>query len=134
MITGTAWFDENGNGQKDDDEKTLNNIKVHLLNTESNKLVKNANGNVLEATTNENGVYVLDRLYSGKYIVIFEYNQTLYTLTKYRAENVEESKNSNVMMNELLIEDEKQQVPSTDIIDITLYLIFLPLFFIKNTT
>ena len=118
MITGTAWFDENGNGQKDDDEKTLNNIKVHLLNTESNKLVKNANGNVLEATTNENGVYVLDRLYSGKYIVIFEYNQTLYTLTKYRAENVEESKNSNVMMNELLIEDEKQQVPSTDIIDI----------------
>lgn len=118
MISGVAWFDENNNGQKDDGEKTLNNIKVHLLNTETNNLVKNANGSILEATTNENGLYVLDNLYSGKYIVIFEYNQTLYTLTKYRAENVEESKNSNVMVNELNIEDQRQAVPSTDIIEL----------------
>lgn len=118
MISGVAWFDENNNGQKDDGEKTLNNIKVHLLNTETNNLVKNANGNILEATTNENGLYVLDNLYSGKYIVIFEYNQTLYTLTKYRAENVEESKNSNVMVNELNISDQRQAVPSTDIIEL----------------
>ena len=118
MITGIAWFDENANGQKDDGEKTLNNIKVHLLNTETNNLVKNANGNILEAITNENGVYVLDKLYTGKYIVIFEYNEALYALTKYRAENVEESKNSNVMMNELLIENQKQAVPSTDIIQL----------------
>lgn len=118
MITGMAWFDENANGQKDDGEKTLSNIKVHLLNTETNNLVKNANGNVLEAITNENGVYVLDKLFSGKYIVIFEYNETLYTLTKYKVENVEESKNSNVMTNELLIENQKQAVPSTDIIQI----------------
>ena len=118
MITGIAWFDENANGKKDDREKLLNNIKVHLLNTETNSLVKNANGNILEAITNENGVYVLDNLYSGKYIVIFEYNETLYSLTKYRAENVEEIKNSNVMMNELIIENKKQVVPSTDIIQI----------------
>ena len=119
MISGVAWFDENNNGQKDDGEKILNNIKVHLLNTETNNLVKNANGSVLEVTTNENGLYVLDNLYSGKYIVIFEYNQTLYTLTKYRAENVEESKNSNVMVNELNIENQRQAVPSTDIIELT---------------
>ena len=118
MITGVAWFDENANGQKDDGEKTLNNIKVHLLNTETNNLVKNANGNILEVITNENGIYVLDKLYNGKYIVIFEYNEALYALTKYRAENVEESKNSNVMMNELLIENQKQAVPSTDIIQL----------------
>lgn len=118
MITGVAWFDENANGQRDDSEKTLSNIKVHLLNTKTNNLVKDTKGNVLEATTNDNGVYVLNNIGSGKYIVVFEYNKTQYALTKYKAENVDESKNSDVMTNELSIENEKQQVASTDIIEI----------------
>lgn len=117
MITGVAWFDENANGKKDDDEQLLNNIKVHLLNTTTNNLVKDENGNVLEATTNDNGVYVLDKIGNGKYIVVFEYDHTKYALTKYKAENVEESKNSNAMASELSIENEKQQVASTDIIE-----------------
>lgn len=116
MITGVAWFDENANGKKDD-EQLLSNIKVHLLNTTTNNLVKDENGNVLEATTNENGVYVLDKIGNGKYIVVFEYDHTKYALTKYKAENVEESKNSNAMASELSIENEKQQVASTDIIE-----------------
>lgn len=118
MITGVAWFDENANGQRDDSEKTLSNIKVHLLNTKTNNLVKDTKGNVLEAVTNDNGVYVLNNIRSGKYIVVFEYNKTQYTLTKYKVENVDESKNSDVMTNELSIENEKQQVASTDIIEI----------------
>ena len=118
MITGVAWFDENANGQRDDSEKTLSNIKVHLLNTKTNNLVKDTKGNVLEATTNDNGVYVLNNIGSGKYIVVFEYNKTQYALTKYKAENVDESRNSDVMTNELSIENEKQQVASTDIIEI----------------
>ena len=118
MITGVAWFDENANGQRDDSEKTLSNIKVHLLNTKTNNLVKDTKGNVLEAVTNDNGVYVLNNIGSGKYIVVFEYNKTQYALTKYKAENVDESKNSDVMTNELSIENGKQQVASTDIIEI----------------
>ena len=118
IITGVAWFDENANGQKDDNEKTLENIKVHLLNTQTNNLVKDENGNVLEATTNDNGVYVLNNIGNGKYIVIFEYNKTQYSLTKYKADDIEESKNSDTMTNELLIGNEKQQVASTDILEI----------------
>lgn len=117
-IMGLAWFDQNANGKKDDDEKTLNNVRVYLLNTNTNNLVKDTNGKTLEATTNDNGVYILDHIGNGKYIVVFDYDKTLYTLTKYKAENVEESKNSNVMTNELLIENEKQQVASTDIVEI----------------
>lgn len=118
MITGMAWFDANGNGKKDDEEQLLSNIKVHLLNTTTNHLVKDENGNVLEATTNDNGVYILDKIGNGKYIVVFEYDHTKYALTKYKAENVEESKNSDAMTSELSIENEKQQVASTDIIEI----------------
>lgn len=117
-IMGLAWFDQNANGMKDDDEKTLNNVKVYLLNTSTNNLVKDASGKALEVLTNDNGVYILDHIGNGKYIVVFDYDKTLYALTKYKVENVQESKNSNVMTNELLIENEKQQVPSTDIIEI----------------
>ena len=118
IITGVAWLDENGNGKKDDTEKTLNNVKVHLLNTETNNLVKDLKGNILEAITNEKGIYILDKVGNGKYIVIFEYNNTLYTLTKYKAEKVEENKNSNAIANELIIDNKKQVIASTDIIEI----------------
>lgn len=117
MITGVAWFDENADGKRDDNEKALGGIKVHLLNTKTNHLVKNENGNVLEATTNENGLYVLNNIGNGNYIVIFEYDST-YALTKYKANKVEETRNSDAMINELLIEDSKQKVASTDILTI----------------
>lgn len=118
MITGIAWFDENANGRKDDNEKTLSNIKVHLLNTETKNLVKDEKGNILEAITNDNGVYVLNNIGNGKYVVIFDYNKTQFTLTKYKTDNVEETNNSDAMINELIIENEKQQVASTDILEI----------------
>ena len=69
-ITGKAWFDDNVNGQKDDEEKVLSNVKVKLLNVQTNNLVKDEDGKVLETTTNENGIYILDKIGNGKYIVI----------------------------------------------------------------
>ena len=118
-ITGIAWFDENANGKKEDGESKLSGIKVKLLNTQTNHLVKDKEGKVLEATTNENGVYVLNNIGNGRYIVIFEYDQTKYALTKYQVEGVSQSENSNAMKNELLIENENQQVASTDIIEVS---------------
>ena len=117
-ITGLAWYDENANGNKDADEQTLSGIKVRLLNVETNNLVKTTDGNVLEATTNENGVYVLDKIGNGRYIAIFEYDQTTYTLTKYKASGVTESMNSDVLMNNLTIENVTENVPSTDILEV----------------
>lgn len=118
MISGLAWYDANGNGKKDSDEKTLNNIKVKLLNANTNNLVKDEKGNILETTTNDNGLYVLDNIVNGKYIVIFEYNTAQYTVTKYKVANVDESINSDVMISELIIENNKQKVSSTDIINL----------------
>lgn len=117
-ISGMAWYDENSDGKKDDGEKTLSGIKVQLLNTQTNNLVKDKNGNVLEATTNENGLFILNNIGNGKYIAVFDYDQSKYSLTKYKAENVDESKNSNVLMKEIEIESNKQQKASTDIIEV----------------
>lgn len=117
-ITGIAWFDENANGKKDENEKVLSNIKVKLLNLDTNKLVKDKNGKILEATTNDNGIYVLSNLGNGSYIAIFEYNNTQYSLTKYKVDGVNEAQNSDVRLNEISLEGKKQNVASTDVIKI----------------
>lgn len=117
-ITGTAWFDENADGKKDESEKTLSNVKVKLLNLDTNKLVKDESGKLLEATTNENGVYVLSNLGNGNYIAIFEYNNTQYSITKYKVEGVSEAQNSDVRLNEISLEGKKQNIASTDVIKI----------------
>ncbi len=118
MITGVAWFDENSNGQKDDNEKLLSGIKVQLLNTGTNQLVKEENGSTLEVTTNESGVYILEKIESGSYIVIFNYDNSIYDLTTYQAQGVPEKQNSKAMKNEILIGSERKQVSATDIIEV----------------
>ncbi len=118
MISGLAWYDENGNGKKDDGEQNLSNITVELLNVQTNQLVKDTSGDTLKATTNANGMYVLDNISNGEYIAIFEYNKDQYALTKYKAEGISEVDNSDVRLTELLIGDTKQEVASTDIISI----------------
>ena len=118
IISGLAWYDENANGKKDDEETTLSNIRVKLLNVNTNQFVKNNEGNILEATTNENGMYVLDNIAAGEYIAIFEYDTNQYSLTTYKIEGVNEKENSDVRLNELLIQDTRQKVASTDILRI----------------
>lgn len=118
-ISGLAWYDENQDGRKDASEQVLSGIKVKLLNVDTNNIVKDTQGNDLEATTNDNGVYVLDRIGNGRYIAIFEYDEGQYTLTKYKAANVSENQNSDVLKNNLTINGEEQQVASTDILEIS---------------
>lgn len=117
-ITGLAWFDENANGEKEQGEKLISDVTVKLLNTETNHLIKKEDGKILEAKTNENGVYVLDKIGNGNYIVIFDYDEAKYGLTKYKAEGVPEESNSNALRNELVVEGEKTTVASTDIVEI----------------
>ena len=117
-ITGLAWFDEDANGSKDEGEQLLSGIKVRLLNAETNNFVKTTDGNVLEATTNENGVYVLDKIANGRYIAVFDYDNTKYTLTKYKAAGIADNNNSSVLMNTLNIENTDQEVASTDILEV----------------
>lgn len=117
-ITGLAWYDENANGKKDENEKAISNVKVKLLNTTTNNFVKDKNGNVLEVTTNENGIYILDNIGNGKYIVIFDYDKAQYGLTKYKVGGVSDKYNSDAALNTLKIGNEELQVASTDILEV----------------
>ncbi len=119
IITGVAWFDENANGQKDNEEELISGVKVQLYNTQTNSLIKKEDGNTLEVTTNENGVYVLDHIANGNYIVIFDYDDSAYSLTKYKAEGVSETNNSDAIMKELNIDGQTNEFASTDILEMS---------------
>ena len=63
-------------------------------------------------------MYVLENIAKGKYIVIFDYDNSKYSLTTYKAEGVNETENSDARLNELLIGDSKESVASTDTITV----------------
>ena len=115
LITGTAWEDENGNGIKETNENTLSDIVVKIVDVETNEFVVNKNGDILKDTTDDKGVYVLENIPTGEYIIVFEYDEK-YGLTKYEVEGATEVQNSNVMINEILIGTNNLSLPSTDIV------------------
>ena len=119
IITGFAWFDQNSNGRKDEGESPLSGIKVQLLNVSTNNIVKDKNGKPLEAVTNDNGIYILNNICEGKYIAIFDYDTSVYNLTKYKQEGVSEEENSDVLISKLNINNEQKEVPATDIIEVS---------------
>lgn len=83
-ISGTAWFDENEDGIKDEKEKLLKGILVKIKQINQNNVaeyLKDAEGNQVTVITDNQGKYEFKDLKSGKYIVEFEYNTKTYTLT-----------------------------------------------------
>lgn len=117
-IYGVAWIDENENGQKDMDEKTLQGIKVKLLDVITNKFVKDVTGSILIATTTETGFYTFSQVKKGQYIVIFEYDNTKYGLTTFEKEGISNELNSNVITKILRENGVDIQVAATEIINV----------------
>ena len=106
-ISGRIWIDENKDGKRDTNENSTNNTKVRLLNTDSNSIA---------TVESQNGSYRFENLKKGKYIVIFDYDKSKYSLTKYQAENVSQDLNSDAENNKITLEGKEQQLAITDII------------------
>lgn len=100
-IIGTVWVDANGNGEREQGEAKVSGITVLLLNNETGKIAK-------QTITAENGMYAFDDVVKGKYTVIFLYNSSNYSATKYQAQGVATSVNSDAL--DKLIEYEGKQV------------------------
>ena len=85
---------------------------------ENNQLVRDIEGNVLQTKTSGNGLYMLENIEAGKYIVIFEYDETKYGITQYKASGASNSENSSVIINNLNIDGKTETKASTDIITV----------------
>ena len=114
IITGVAWLDENYNGEKDDDEKLLNEITVRLYDVSKDDYVRNETKNIIEAVTNENGEYEFEKIPDGEYIVLFEYDTEKYEPTIYQKNDVTTSKNSKAILKNITINGEEMLYAVTD--------------------
>ncbi len=95
-ITGTAWIDENKNGEMDSRENTMQGIVVELYN-KNGEQAKDNNGNNVTTSTGSDGKYTLSNLPKGNYVVIFRYDNRNYVLTEYKKSGVNENVNSDVI-------------------------------------
>ncbi|MEI3395564.1 MAG: SdrD B-like domain-containing protein [Clostridia bacterium] len=116
-IKGKAFVDDNSNGKVDNTESGKENIKVRLVNSDNNELAK-YNGKNIETTTNSNGEYTLQNVPNGNYIVVFEYDNTIYQLTAYKKQGVQENENSDVFTKKINIDGTEKEYAVTDIINI----------------
>ena len=112
-LSGVVWVDENKDGSRDTGEPLLEGVTVYAIDTKTNEIVKGNDGNKITSTTNSDGGYSLP-LPKGEYIVVFEYNTQLYTITTYQAEGVLTTKNSDAIKSSLMVDGENKEVAKTD--------------------
>ena len=117
LVSGTAWLDENQNGQRDSDETLLDGISVKLIDTSGNT-VKAESGKEVAATTNSKGFYMLSDVPNGEYLVVFDYDTSTYAATAYQKEGVTDSKNSDVIVKQLTVDGEQKNVGVTNTIEV----------------
>lgn len=89
-ITGTAWIDQNENGQKDEEETVLKGIQAILVDTQTSKEVE-------KTVTNSKGEYNFNNIDDGKYIVEFRYNTNAFNVTEYKNKNISTDLGSSVI-------------------------------------
>lgn len=97
-LNGVAWFDYNNDGNRQDTDKVLPNVKVSLLDS-AGKVVTNLAGQKAETTTDANGYYELRYLPAGSgYRIRFTAaNGTVWdklNVTVKKAKDVSENRNS----------------------------------------
>lgn len=119
-ITGTAWLDANQNGEREGSEELLSGIEVILMNKDRNSIVKDPDtNNEMRTTTGSDGKYEFSNVPYGDYIVLFAYDASRYSLTKYQEQGVDSSFNSDAIDVNITIDGERRIAGITDILTVT---------------
>ena len=109
----------NKNGIRESSEEFISGIKVMIANVETGKYLTDKNGNKLEVVTDENGVYKFENIDSGKYMIVFEYDNVKYRNTEYHANKATESTNSDVITSKVSINNDTKKYAVTDTLELT---------------
>ena len=118
-IIGNVWLDADQNGEMQNSEEKISNINVYLIDMTTGAIVQSARGNNIQATTDQNGSYVLSGIPRGKYIVAFDYDTSTYKLTSYMQSGVSSARNSKAVAKTMTINGQEKTYGVTDTIDIT---------------
>ncbi len=110
-IDGIAWIDSNNNGARDDDEELVKDVTATLVDSDSGTIKQTA-------VTNSEGQYRFSGVENGNYIVIFDYDTVLYTVTTYQKENIASNINSDVISTKVEENGVYRNAAVTDVITI----------------
>ena len=110
-VSGNIWLDKNENGEKELGESLLKDISIMAINANTREIVT-------ETLSDENGKYLLTNIPEGKYILIFKYDNKVYTATDYLKTGISEIHNSNAIEKEIIINNEKMVAGVTDIVEV----------------
>ena len=83
------------------------------MDVKTNSIITNS-----ASTTNENGVYNINNLEKGQYIIVFEFDNTKYIATEYKKQGVNEVKNSDAIKASRIIDGMEKNVAITDTLNI----------------
>ncbi len=114
-ITGTVWFDANGNGKKEESEQRMSGLAVKLYNKQTGKVALDVNGKELTITTNDSGEYSFVNVVPANYIVIVEYDNTNYAIAPYKMKDLSNSEDCDFIVSQV----DGKEVASTDELGIT---------------
>ena len=118
-ITGTAWIDENANGERETSEAKLENIEVLLLNKDLSAIVTDPDSGEQKRTkTSSTGKYTFSNLPNGEYVVVFVYDSSNYTLTEYQKDGVNERFNSDAIDVNITVDGERRLAGMTDVLKV----------------
>ena len=118
-ITGTAWVDADGDGERDSSEQKVSDMQVILLNKDTSEIIKDPDsGEQKRTTTSDNGTYTFSNLPNGEYVVVFVYDSSNYSLTEYRKEDVNERFNSDAIDVNITIDGERRLAGMTDVLTV----------------
>lgn len=106
-ITGKVWYDENKDGEREEEEDTINYLNVSLVDRSTSEFIKTVQ-------TNENGLYSFTDIKKGEYTIVFEYDTEIYIPTVYQSEGVATSQNSDAIQSKFKINNEYKTVAITD--------------------
>jgi len=106
-ISGIVWLDKNKNGERNTNEKNLNNIEVILIDANT--------GETISSTyTDGNGYYEFLQINNGRYIVEIKYDNQQFSVTEYKKSGISENKNSDIIQKQI----NGENVGLTDVIEI----------------
>ena len=117
-ISGVAWVDENENGFREDYEETLANIPVMLIDAETGEIALNQNEDECVRNTDETGSYVFTDIQPGNYLVIFQYDNTEFSITEYQKTGINEENNSDVISRNIMLQGREVIVAVTANIEV----------------
>ena len=118
-IRGSVWLDGDQNGEMQSSEEKVSNVNVYLIDMTTGAIVQSARGNNIQATTDQNGTYVLSGIPRGTYIVAFEYDTSTYKLTSYMQSGVSSARNSKAVAKTMTINGQEKTYGVTDTINLT---------------